>query len=391
MEDLLYFSFNEKSGVLLIFFFNAMVFSLLLVRHGIRQQKQSSKWLAMFVFLGGLYLGPFLFGYAGWYNKKLRIYREFLFFTPLQQLFLIGPVLYFYCKSLLNTQFTITKKHLLHFVPAVGYLLYSLLVFITDKLILDTFYFYADGRDKDLAFWYQMLGLISMLFYLLLSLRSYQQYRIKILNEVSYANAILLQWIRYFLIAFTIILVLRVVFFVLNPEWGQFGSKYWYYLCVAILFFGIALAGYTHAIKTTSYISLTYSENTTRKELSTPKNNMTPEAMEQWKSKLQGFIVTKKAYVNPRLTLTEVAEHLATNRNVISQVINQGFQMNFNDYINAKRIEVVIHKLEQGEHHNKTLLGIALECGFNSKPTFNRAFKKHKKTTPKAFIENLYP
>ena len=65
------------------------------------------------------------------------------------------------------------------------------------------------------------------------------------------------------------------------------------------------------------------------------------------------------------------------------------FQMNFNDFINHYRIEDVKNKLKNGDHQHTTLLGIALESGFNSKATFNRAFKKSTDMTPKDYIEKL--
>ena len=91
-------------------------------------------------------------------------------------------------------------------------------------------------------------------------------------------------------------------------------------------------------------------------------------------------------YINPNLTLSEIATLLDTNRNIVSKVINQSFEMNFNDFVNQKRAEGVIQKLKNGDHKQSTLLGIALDCGFNSKTTFNRAFKKYTSSTPKQYI-----
>ena len=136
-----------------------------------------------------------MFGYANWYS--IKSYREFLFFTPFQHLFLLGPLFFFYVKILLNSKLRITLKDLIHFLPAIIYLIYSLIVFITDKFVLDEFYFYADGKDKDLDFWYQMVGLISMLFYLLMSLKHYLNYRKLSLQEVSFADAIAFTWIKH--------------------------------------------------------------------------------------------------------------------------------------------------------------------------------------------------
>ena len=63
--------------------------------------------------------------------------------------------------------------------------------------------------------------------------------------------------------------------------------------------------------------------------------------------------------------------------------------MNFNDFINHYRIEAVKEKLNFGEHHKTTLLGIAFDCGFNSKATFNRAFKKSTSLSPKDYLKSI--
>ena len=329
-----------------------------------------------------------MFGYANWYS--IKPYREILFFIPFQQLFLLGPVIFFYTQSLLNKDFKLSNKHYVHFAPAILYFIYSIIVFVTDKWLLDEYYFYSDGRDKDLAFWYQMSGLVSMLYYLILSLKHYRNYKKIIVQEVSYADEILFKWISHFLIAFALILILRVFFFILNPEWGQFGSKYWYYLCFSILFYYIAISGYYNSVKAaisieTSLLNTSEVENDSLISLS-DKKEQEIKNLEEWKNKLLFLIEDKKIYTDPNLTLTNVALQLETNRNLLSSIINKGFQMNFNDFINSKRVDAVISKIENGDHITSTLLGIALDCGFNSKATFNRAFKKRTSLTPKLYI-----
>ena len=63
--------------------------------------------------------------------------------------------------------------------------------------------------------------------------------------------------------------------------------------------------------------------------------------------------------------------------------------MNFNDYVNTHRIEAVKQKMNAGEYKTTTFLGIALDCGFNSKATFNRAFKKSTSLSPKEYVNRL--
>lgn len=68
---------------------------------------------------------------------------------------------------------------------------------------------------------------------------------------------------------------------------------------------------------------------------------------------------------------------------------NNGFGMNFNDFINSHRVEAVKSKLRAGAHQELTLTSIAYDCGFNSKTTFNRAFKKFTKKSPREFLLQL--
>jgi len=385
------FSFGQKSSLLLIFFFHGIVFSALLFRKELIYNNKSSKWLSLLLFLCSMYIAPYMLGYANWYSTQIT--KEILFFVPFMQVLLIGPVVFFYTKSLLNSSFKLSKKDWIHFLPSLLYLGYSLVVFVTDKLILDEFYFYADERDKDMSNWYQALGLISMSFYLVLSLRYYARYKKLVFDRVSYAETILFQWIPNFMVAFLGILVLRVLFFILNPDWGEFGSQFWHYIAFSLVFFYISVNGYANAVKLSVFddansqsvdvFSEAEEEEKIVQEISLEKD------IELWKEKILALIHEEKIYENPKLTLSEVARSLNTNTKNISSVINSGFQMNFNDFVNHYRIESVKKKLQKGEHHTSTLLGIAYDSGFNSKATFNRAFKKSTSLSPKDFLKKL--
>lgn len=252
----MFFDFSQKSALLLIFFSHGVVFTTLLFFQGFKHERNSSIWLGVFILLCSLYIAPFMLGYAGWYG--VQGYRQFLFYAPLQHLFLLGPVMYFYVQSLLNPDFTLTGKDYLHFVPASGYVIYSLFMFVADIFAFDQIYFYADGRDKDFATWYQVAGLCWMFIYFTSSLRHYQRYKKFAFQVVSYADSILYRWIETYLTALLIIVLLRILFFALNPEWAEFGSKFWYYICFSVLFYYISITGYTRAAQIISATSVSY-------------------------------------------------------------------------------------------------------------------------------------
>ena len=385
------FGFGQKSSLLLIFFFNGIVFSFLVLKKGIQNNNNANKWLSFLLFLCAMYIAPYMLGYAGWYSRKVT--REILYFIPFMQVLLIGPVIFFYTKSLLNSTFKISKKEYYHFIPALIYLVYSLIVFITDKLILDEFYFYADGRDKDMANWYQIAGIISMVYYLIASLKFYKNYKKLVFDKVSFADSILFEWIPNFLIAFLSIVVLRVLLFLLNPEWGNFGNQFWHYIAFSIVVLYVSVNGYANAVKM-SFLNDVNSESInvyqeSDEDYKTKQDNTNLEEIEFWKDKILHLVENEKVFKNPTLTLSDLSKLLNTNTKNISKSINSGFDMNFNDFINHYRIEAVKEKLHKKEHKTSTLLGIAFDCGFNSKATFNRAFKKSIDLSPKDYLKNL--
>lgn len=379
------FGFGQKSSLLLIFFFNGLLFSLVLLKRGIFHENQSQKWLSFLLFLCALYIAPYMLGYAGWYSRTTT--REILFFVPFMQVLVIGPVVYFYVQSLLKPDFQFHNKDWWHFTPGIIYLLYSLVIFISDKFIFEEFYFYADGRDKDLKTWYQLLGLTSMISYLFVCLRMYLRYKKSIFDVVSFAESVLYRWIQNFLIAFLTLLVLRIIFFFTNPQWEEFGSQFWYFLSFSAVFLYISINGYAHSLTSESF-AIQRIPNPIP-DYPSAKSVSKKEDIDCWKSKIETLMNTQSIYQNPQLTLTDVAEALGTNSKMISNVINQGFQMNFNDFINYHRIEAIKKKIGNGEHLKSTLLGLAIDCGFNSKATFNRAFKKSTSLTPKDYISQL--
>lgn len=392
------FNFGVKSATLLIFFIHGLLFAILLLGKGVRDEQKSSSWLAAFILLCSLYIAPFMCGYAGWYSKQP--YREILFFTPFQQLFLMPPILYFYIKSLLNPSFVFQKKDWLHLLPAILYLLYALVMWLTDTMVLDEYFFYADERDRDLDLWYQIAGFLMMAYYLLRCLRLYARYRRNTYQMVSFAESILFSWVQRFLIVFLLLLLIRILFFALNPEWANFGAKYWYYLSFSILFYFISWTGYVHAVKTSMPFRYAFDVNQSAERLSpvvspeaspieevSTKDESASDYDKDLKEKIEDLMQAEKLFTNPRLTLFDVAQTVDSHPKKVSNVINKGFQMNFNDFVNRYRVQEVIRRIESKEDQIKTLLGIALDSGFNSKSTFNRAFKKHTNRTPKDYFQ----
>jgi len=402
----MHFDFGFYSSLLLITFSQGILYSFLLLKKAIQLEIKSDYWLSLFIFLCSLYVAPWMLGFAGWYDTQP--YRDFLFYIPFQHIFFIGPVLFFYTQSLLNPSFRFEKKEFLHLIPGILYVFYIASIWVYDKLILHDYYFYKNGMDKDFDYWYQKTGLLSMLFYFIITIRYYNRYRKFIFEVTSNAESVLFNWIKTYLYAFLLMLLLPFVFDIVTyffPKMASYTGSWWFFLFFSIIMYYIAITGYSNAVNTkvafqmsvfnsSPILLLNESQSTLEEPVVIDIDHETFEVttdpeIEIWKTKINLLIETEKLFQNPELTLAEVSRKLQTNAAIISRAINQGFQMNFNDFINKYRIEAVKTKFELGEHKKSTLLGLAFDSGFNSKATFNRAFKKNTGFSPKEFIERL--
>lgn len=393
------FQFNIYSGLLLIFFTHNLVYALILFQKWIRERSKSAFWLALFLIIVALYLAPWMLGFAGWYDSES--YRAVIFSVPFHQLYFFGPILYFYTQAVLNPAFTFRKKYFWHLLPGFLYLIYALIQVAND--------YYGNGgafpefyADIDFDEWYQISGHVSILCYLIYSLKYYNLYRKVIQNIVSFADEITFRYVKEFIISCLVIIGVDIGFriaFEIFPEFANFIGSWWYYMAVGVISYRIAIRGYANEnfrSKRIGYTIVAESESNSVEihadyaEIELPKDELTNSQLTESESKLreqlEKLLINEGYYKNPELTLLDLAQATGSNTALISKVINKGFNQNFNDLVNTLRIDAFKAKVAAGESSKSTLLGLALDCGFNSKATFNRAFKKQTGQTPKEYL-----
>ena len=100
--------------------------------------------------------------------------------------------------------------------------------------------------------------------------------------------------------------------------------------------------------------------------------------------------ITKEAYyTESTLSLNELAQKLDISPNYLSQIINEKEGKNFFDFINAFRVAEFKRLIAIQKNQQYTLLALAYDCGFNSKSSFNRSFKKHTGLTPSQYATSV--
>lgn len=96
----------------------------------------------------------------------------------------------------------------------------------------------------------------------------------------------------------------------------------------------------------------------------------------------------EKAYLDGDLTIAQLSERMAVPTYQVSEAINRHYRCNFFDTVNRLRVEEAKRRLTDPEHSAYSIVAIAMDSGFNTKSSFNTAFKRYTGTTPSQFRLN---
>lgn len=386
------FYFNQWSSLLLPFFMQGLIFAGLLLWRGFREERLPDKLLAALILIFTLRVANWMLGFAHWYDAH-DWHSTFMFYFPFTYWFLIGPLMYFYFRSLTNRDFHFKKRDLRHFIPAIIDMGIMMFVFTSDVIInhwlrgeIFPYHYGTQGRlrmggipvlDEIMT----IGAIISLLIYFFITIKLYRRYRNYYINDhFSDIAKVSFTWLRNFLYAVLAAVLIWLIFLLVD----QFGAKpldyvqFWYsYFAWGIIIYYLSISGY-----------YTRPEASLQLQFEPEKNSeiKTEEPIDaDLKAKLLQTMQQQRPYLQPELTLNDLATELDLSPNVLSRIINAGFDKNFNDFINTYRVDTVKQKLLDSDFAHLSLLGIAFECGFNSKATFNRAFRKHAGVSPSEF------
>lgn len=120
--------------------------------------------------------------------------------------------------------------------------------------------------------------------------------------------------------------------------------------------------------------------------LETPENENRDR---QFMKRLDEYMENEKPYLNSTLSLYQLARQLNVSSHYLSHILNNRLHKNFYEFVNHHRIDEVKRRIASDHHAKFTILAIALDCGFNSKATFNRTFKNYTGYTPSQFQQEF--
>lgn len=353
-------------------YFFSLIMGVIFWYRAYQQKRLSDGLFGLIMFLLAMELQDYTFGFAG-----IHILWEELDGFPRSIHLLFGPAVYFYIKAQINQNFRFGRKDALHLIPYLVYFSVEFFFFINGQAAVDEFRSSQLGAILNII--YLIVKILSYIIYFYASLKLYQQFKSWSVNHFSNQESISFNWYRNFVylmvswIAFREIIQFYDMYFDL-----EFYEDWWWNLALAAIAFYVGLVGYGQ--KQTQ--QLLYEDKDVKE-----KERPDLSTMNNLADKLNHLMSQDSLYLQSELSLNELAQHLKTNSRELSNCINQVFSKNFNDYINGLRIAEFENQIKNKANDQFTLLSIAFDCGFNSKATFNRAFKKAKGITPKEYID----
>ncbi len=295
-------------------------------------------------------------------------------------IFLFGPLIYCYIRRLIFQEKPIFKLSFWHYLPAIIHIIITLGIYVASEEImafLKEIHFLA-------YFWFfaEMGGLLSFLCYTIASFQLFKKHKKVMEYQVSYV-LVIRRYVGWVLGAVALFTVLWLASFL--------GMVFKLSIISKVLNYAVMWVSIPLFIYVVGYYSLRQPEifrMPLQPKTKDEKARLKPDEIQQLQKRLKFFIQEEAIYKASDLSLKTLAEKLNTSPNNLSWLLNQIYQKSFYDYINTHRVQDILESIDRGLHLKQTLLAIAFDAGFNSKSTFNKAFKHVTSQTPSEYIKS---
>ncbi len=386
-------TFSWYSTPLAILYVCGLVFSALLFTRYFRKKNISDFLLGGVLLLHTYELTTYTIGFMAWYdnypNTKINYFL-------ISSFLIIGPLIYFYVKSVIRPDFKFTKKDVWHFVPQLLFVIYRLSIYAYDVNQsgfdeVQNGELFSSQMANYIGFGFSILMDVSVGIYLVLAIWIYLDYRKKTQELFSNQFEVELRWLQNFLATFTSLFFLMFVLDEINDRIINLGYKgyWWGHLVAGLSLIYLGVYGFLFDVNKLHQHNIEAGGMDLKREDETSLEKVDLPIFSQQMQILNQLMEKETPYLDARLTLAGLAKMMEMPPGILSRIINHEAGMNFNDYVNSFRVQRVKNEIKEGKTSTYSLLAIAFESGFNSKATFNRTFKKLTGQSPSTFVQNI--
>jgi len=302
-------------------------------------------------------------------------------------IYLAAPTLYLHIKTSLFSDYKLKAKDLWHTVP----FLFTLVVVISLIVIEITQGNVSGKTERIVGIVFYSLLYIQIYFYLYLSYRQLKKHK-----EIFFENYSSSNTQRYAYIA-NLILLIAVLFFLsmvnIFTRWFyHFESfsfiSYVVIITILFLFCWLIIIGLRSP---ELFINEDEAQPSVKKLVKLGKSNSVLNSElenNELVEKVNKYMQDEEPFLNASLTLHALAQKTTIPSRELSILINHHLNKHFFDFINEYRIKKAMEILKDPAKKDITVLEILYEVGFNSKSSFNTAFKNYTHSTPTQYRKN---
>jgi AraC-like DNA-binding protein len=366
-------AFGPMSVTLLLCSVQGLLLAALLWRS--RFNRAAGRWLALLIIAVVALITPYTIGFAGFYERW-----PWLSFAPLSYTLAFGPLIYCYTAALIGAPL---HRVWPHFVPvAVQFLAYAL-VFPFPLPTKDWWNTIIHAPVIDPAF--DIAALVSIAAYSAAAWRAYRGYRLWLDENRTDGVDFDPVWIRNFLAALVLAGLIWTGFLIakqIDPSRDYF-DQFPLYVGFSALVIYLGIGGWRHSA--TPFPAMNApplpggAEQAETADAPTPARDWAQQGR-AWLARIDAEALWR----DPALTLAGLARILGTNTTYLSRGLGAAAGENFNAVINRRRV-AQLQSLLDAPGEDRDLLTLAFEVGFNSKASFNRAFKEFAGMSPSAW------
>lgn len=318
-------------------------------------------------------------------NPKLSLLTDLVFF-------LYGPVFLIYIERLLQRSKRSFLTYWYHFVPFVLQVVvyFSISLNPTHTFIERNLFQSLESPPYAIYEVVVLLALVFNIFYWFNIKKKIKQYFQNI--ELNYSTDQNIKYLNVIMMVLGVCLFFWTVIVLADiySAYSEIPINYTTNLLIDIVWvvFSVVvyLLGY-FAIKQPEIFRMAVVDEELKLEVDKAKINTTD--LDEQKNALHEIMAQEQIYLNPELSLPELAAKMNTSVHALSKTINAGYSKNFRDFVNYYRVEEFIERAQDEKYKNQTYLAIALAVGFNSKSSFNRSFKKVTNKSPREYFNDL--
>jgi AraC-like DNA-binding protein len=371
-------NFSVFNILILIGCIQGFLLAFLLAR-GSKFNRKSNAYLALFIFsfsLNNLY----------YFSLDVGVFQIYpiLFFVPFTWGLLMPFAFFYFVEYLINPAFKpsrrITFWLVLPFIIHVSIQLIVVFIFLIDLKLLARHVSIYNTISHFTEIVNMMLAIVLLVF----ALFKINRYQNNLKNNYATLTNKTLVWLRNLVISLFVLWGLWSIPYLYEISIGEptQANHYPLWIGMSIVIYWIGYSTYTKSeVFEAPVFALPLKTMKTDHALS--------EKTEEHYQKLMDAMANQKFYLNPDLNLEMLAANVELSAGYLSQIINKKEKVNFYDFVNRYRVEEAKKIIADPKFNHYSLLAIGQEAGFNSKSTFNAAFKRYAGATLSQFKKDV--